>query len=376
MQSSERNNTLLLAGVLGWLAVMLITRVKAGFAGAEILYYLGFTLFLCGFLFVNLSEKVDNRRQLAFVALTVQLAGFFTVFICAQSTDALVLLVIFAGQLPFFANRRQAIFTLLAINGIALLIFQLAWDRALSQSLIAVTLNLAFQSFALAVADIAVRESRARFSLEQANAELMSTRSLLEQTSRQSERLKLSRDLHDICGHQLTALLLNLEFLSQTVPAAQQEGVKETRAMAKDLLEQIRSVVRANKQSAQLDLNAAIDSLFSHLPHVETKFEERLAAPLQSSHHAEVLLRICQEAVSNALRHGSQKQITIALQQTQEQLRLTVCNPFNGRASSSGSGLANMRERAAQLHGEVSVSTENQRWIVEAQLPYKESHYD
>lgn len=377
MQSSERNNTLLLAGVLGWLAVMLITRVKAGFAGAEMFYYLGFALFLGGFLFVNLSQKADSYRQLAFVALIVQLVGFFTVFICAQSVDALILLVIFAGQLPFFATRHQAIFTLLVIDGIALVIYMAAWNHASTPSLIAIALNLAFQSFSLAVADIAVRESNARFTLEQANAELMSTRSLLEQTSRQSERLKLSRDLHDICGHQLTALLLNLEFLSQTVPAEQQGGVKETRAIAKDLLEQIRSVVRANKQSAQLDLNAAIDALFTHLPHVETEFEQRLTAPLQSSHHAEVLLRICQEAVSNALRHGSQKQITIALQQTPEQLRLTVTNPYHARSSAaSGSGLANMRERAAQLNGEVTVSTENQRWTVTAQLPYKESHYD
>ncbi|OFC72545.1 sensor histidine kinase [Alteromonas confluentis] len=377
MQSTERNNILLLAGVLGWLAVMLITRINAVFAGAGFFYYSGFALFIGGFLFVNLSEKVDNRKQLAFVALIVQLVGFFLVFGCAQSSDALILLVIFAGQLPFFANRRQAIASLLAINGVALLIYLLAWDKSLIPSVIAIALNLAFQSFSLAVADIAVRESKARLALEQANAELVSTRSLLEQTSRQSERLKLSRDLHDICGHQLTALLLNLEFLSKTVPGDQQDSVSETKAIAKDLLEQIRCVVKANKQSARLDLNTAIESLFNHLPHVQAHFKERLAAPLQSSHHAEVLLRICQEAVSNALRHGSQKHITIALQQTSAQLRLTISNPYHAKPSTlPGSGLANMRERAAQLNGEVAVSNDNQCWTVTVQLPYKESHYD
>ncbi|GGF77611.1 sensor histidine kinase [Alteromonas lipolytica] len=377
MKSTERNRTLLLAGVLGWLAVMLITRERAEFAGATLAYYGGFGLFLGGFLLINLSDRVTANHRLSLLLMLVQVCGFFAVFITCQSTDALILLVIFAGQLPFFVNRHQAIITLLAINGIAFLLYHVGWNQGLSPSLIAIALNLAFQCFSLTVADIAVRESKARLALEQANAELMSTRALLEQASRQSERLKLSRDLHDICGHQLTALLLNLEFLSQTVPAEKQSDVNETKAIAKDLLEQIRSVVRENKQSAQLDLNAAIDSLFSHLPQVSARFERRLSGPLQSSHHAEVLLRICQEAVSNALRHGNGKDLIIALEQDEESLTMTVSNSFSGSpAASDGSGLANMRERAAQLDGAVTLTSDHQIWTVTVSLPYKEQQYD
>lgn len=377
MKSSQRNTTLLLAGLLGWLAVMLITRVKADFNSAPLIYYSGFALFVGGFLLINLCDKVAEQRRFAFVTMAVQITGFFAVFICAQTTDALILLVIFAGQLPFFVTRRQALLILLLINGSALFVYLFAWNQGFSASLIAITLNLAFQCFSLAVADIAVRESQSRLALEQANAELVSTRSLLEQTSRQSERLKLSRDLHDICGHQLTALLLNLEFLSQTVPADKRASVEETKAVAKDLLEQIRNVVRENKQTAQLDLNTAIDSLFTHLPQVKAHFKARLNRPLHSSHHAEVLLRICQESVSNALRHGSENEIVIALCQNNDTLRMTVSNAFSGSTNdSSGSGLANMKERAAQLGGNVTIATQGNRWTVTVALPYTEKTYD
>ena len=378
MKQTERNTTLLIAGLLGWLSVMLITRVRATFELAEWVYYAGFGLFLLGFVLINTLTYVLDNKRLATGCMAVQVSGFFLVFITCQTTDGLILLVIFAGQLPFFATQRQAMATLLAINGVCFLLYHLLWQKGLSPSLIAIALNLAFQCFALAVAHIAVKESKARLALEQANAELMSTRSLLEQTSRQSERLQLSRDLHDICGHQLTALLLNLEFLSQTVPPDKQQQVQETKAIARDLLQQIRSVVKENKQTASLNLNAAIDSLFEHLPQVKANFESRLAKPLHSNHHAEVLLRICQEAVSNALRYGSEKTITIALQQQDQQLTMRITNPYSGatQVSPGGSGLANMQERAAQLHGHVTISTRDKIWTVTVTLPYQEKHYD
>ena len=378
MQQKERNNMLLIAGLVGWLAVMLITRVRATFAMAEVLYYTGFGLFLLGFLIINTLTYALSDRRLAQGCMIIQVVGFFLVFLTCKSTDGLILLVIFAGQLPFLATQRQALITLLCINGMSFLLYHFLWQKGLSPSLIAIALNLAFQCFALAVSQIAVKESNARIALEQANAELVSTRSLLEQASRQSERLKLSRDLHDICGHQLTALLLNLEFLGQTVAKEKQQEVVEIKAIAKDLLEQIRSVVKENKQSAQLDLNGAIDSLFDHLPQVNATFEPRLPKPLSSSHHAEVLLRICQEAVSNALRYGSEKQVRIALEQQKAQLRMEISNPYIRYAANTagGSGLANMQERAEQLNGQVSIKAQDNLWTVTVTLPYQEQNYD
>lgn len=377
MDKAYKNVTLLVAAVLAWFAVLMITRVKAQFFHADTLYYAGAALFLAGILTINFMTNIIQNTLLLSVSIFSQLMGFSLVFFISQSTDALVLLVIFAGQLPFFLTQKRAIIFLLCINFLCFLVYLFMWDKGFTPSLIAIVLNVAFQFFALSVANIAVREKEARVALEQSNAELMSTRSLLEQTSRQAERLKLSRDLHDICGHQLTGLLLHLEYLSKTVAPQQQQRVNETKQIAKDLLNEIRAVVRQNKATAQLDLNAAIDSLFAHLPEVTAEFSNRLSAPLLSGHHAEVMLRICQEAVSNAIRYGSEKRIQIALFKHADELIMDVSNAFNEKMNSrEGSGLHNMRERAAELGGTVTIKNENNKWVVNVRLPYKEQSYD
>lgn len=377
MDKAYKNVTLLVAAVLAWFAVLMITRVKAQFLHADTLYYAGAALFLAGILAINFMTNIIQNTLLLSVSIFSQLMGFSLVFFISQSTDALVLLVIFAGQLPFFLTQKRAIIFLLCINFLCFLVYLFMWDKGFTPSLIAIVLNVAFQFFALSVANIAVREKEARVALEQSNAELMSTRSLLEQTSRQAERLKLSRDLHDICGHQLTGLLLHLEYLSKTVAPQQQQRVNETKQIAKDLLNEIRAVVRQNKATAQLDLNAAIDSLFAHLPEVTAEFSNRLSAPLLSGHHAEVMLRICQEAVSNAIRYGSEKRIQIALFKHADELIMDVSNAFNEKMNSrEGSGLHNMRERAAELGGTVTIKNENNKWVVNVRLPYKEQSYD
>ena len=51
--------------------------------------------------------------------------------------------------------------------------------------------------------------------LQQTNAHLLATRSLLEESARDHERLRLARELHDVAGHKLTALKLNLTALER-----------------------------------------------------------------------------------------------------------------------------------------------------------------
>ena len=70
---------------------------------------------------------------------------------------------------------------------------------------------LCFQIFAAGSGHLTVREARARQSLAQANAELRQTRALLAEASRNAERLEIARELHDLLGHHLTALSMNLE---------------------------------------------------------------------------------------------------------------------------------------------------------------------
>ena len=63
--------------------------------------------------------------------------------------------------------------------------------------------------FTLVHSHNAVREKELRQEAQALNRELLATRELLAQSSRQSERLRIARNIHDLLGHQLTGLILS-----------------------------------------------------------------------------------------------------------------------------------------------------------------------
>jgi len=73
------------------------------------------------------------------------------------------------------------------------------------------------------------------------------------------------------------------------------------------------------------------------------------------------LLRIGQEAITNALKHARPKHITVKLDFDKNTLSLAVVddgcgfNPINPRPSAGGFGLVGMKERAAELNSELKV---------------------
>ena len=90
--------------------------------------------------------------------------------------------------------------------------------------------------FALATTLLAERERAAREELARANAELIATRALMVESSRASERLRISRDLHDTLGHHLTALSLQLDVASRLADGRAAEHIQQAHAIARLLL--------------------------------------------------------------------------------------------------------------------------------------------
>lgn len=74
---------------------------------------------------------------------------------------------------------------------------------------------MGFHTFALGNSFARVSEKQAREELEQVNQQLLPRRIILAQSSKQDERLRFARDLHDILSYQLTAI--NLQQAKQLV---------------------------------------------------------------------------------------------------------------------------------------------------------------
>ena len=92
------------------------------------------------------------------------------------------------------------------------------------------------------------------------------------------------------------------------------------------------------------------------------------------------MLRIAQEAASNATRHAQANEIRIALDYGETSLTLSVCDdgkgfdPEEGYRKSGHWGLKNMQERAAQVRGTCNITTAaGQGTQIEIRVPLSSS---
>jgi len=217
---------------------------------------------------------------------------------------------------------------------------------------------LGFQMFAIATSTLAVRERTAREELARANAELHATRALLVEESRVAERVRISRDLHDMLGHHLTALSLQLEVASRLAPGAAADRIAEAHAIARLLLADVRDVVSRLRESDHVDLGAAIRALANPAtqPHVHVDVDEDVTVEDPVQAHA--LLRCVQEIITNAMRHARARNLWISIDRRADGIALTARDDGRGvDGVTCGHGLRGMRERFEELSGHVEFSS-------------------
>lgn len=248
--------------------------------------------------------------------------------------------------------------------------------------------------FALAVAGwwfyfsvlvVAVATLKTRRELDRVRIETLERMELLErqilQTS-EREQQRIGRDLHDSLGPQLAAIRFAATFLTNELrqrgqpEAAQAEQlcrlVGDAGSHARDLARGI-FPVRMDGTGLATALKDLADTT-SHLTGIPVVFYEmgdiRVGDPAAGTH----LYRIAQEAVNNATKHGGPRKITIALNQMQDALRLTIADDGKGMALASagprGMGLDSMRYRARVLGGELKIdSSPGEGLIVSCEMP-------
>lgn len=213
-----------------------------------------------------------------------------------------------------------------------------------------------FELFAALTAWYAKRAERTAVDLKQVNAHLLATRSLLEESARDGERLRLARELHDVAGHKLTALKLNLTALERSDTGAQPQ-VKVASQLATELLDDIRGVVAQIRQHDGLDLRQAITELIAPLPAPRIHLDLHDDARVDSVAQAETLLRVVQEALTNIVRHSQAHNAWITLERDGGVVRLSIRDDGRGVLPlREGFGLGGMRERLALVGGTLEVS--------------------
>ncbi|WP_432483678.1 sensor histidine kinase [Kineococcus esterisolvens] len=214
----------------------------------------------------------------------------------------------------------------------------------------------AFQVFAALVVLAGRREAEQRAALAGAHAELRAASALLASSARDAERLRIARDLHDVVGHGLTALALELEVASHRASGPAAEHVARARSIAKDLLGDVRSAVGGLRGEVR-GLEAALREAVGGAPGLEVVLAVREEGPVDPD-RALVVVRCVQELVTNALRHAAARRLTVDLTATAAGLHLLVRDDGRGtRHLRPGNGLTGMVERVEDTGGTIRFST-------------------
>lgn len=216
-------------------------------------------------------------------------------------------------------------------------------------------------AFAALAVEIAVREFYARrlvastmADLEKAHGRLATAHVLLSERSRSEERLRIARDLHDAIGHQLTALSLNLEVASHLAAGPVAEPVAKSRDLAREVLRDIREVVSQLRDPSP-DLVAELQRLAQVITSPRTKVDVDPAIEALPTEVRQVVFRVVQEAVTNAVRHSAASHAWVIVRLHRDDVFITVRDDGAGVADlEPGNGLSGMRERVESIGGTLS----------------------
>jgi len=346
---------LALAGLITWAAIFAGVLRYSSDALDPALAVLLASFGACLLVSILVEESTPPASWQRVLVLTQVLIALLTCVVTREVLAA-VLLVIAAAQLPALMSRPAWITVLVLANIALYLILSRLWGN--STPLLLTVIHMGFQIFAAATALYAHQAETARAELAQVNAHLLATHSLLEESARDRERLRLARELHDVAGHTLTALKLQLALLARD-PAGAPPAVTTAATLADSLLGDIRGVVGQLRQADGLDLRQAIAQLAVPIPRPAVHLDLAEDARVDDIGQAQALLRVAQEALTNAVRHSGAGQVWLRLARDGRSLVLTVCDDGRGaRTLRIGHGLAGMRERLAAVGGTLAIDAE------------------
>jgi signal transduction histidine kinase len=337
---------LCLSGIVTWAAVA-SSMLGHRNTDQRLLIAVLLLAFLASFVACMLCENSRPRLHLPLVALQALIG----IFICMLDREgfAPVLLVIAMAQLATRIPGRVFAFVLVVLNAILYLIFREIWR---SEAALTLTFVYAgFEVFAATTAIYAQRAESARDELAQVNAHLLATHSLLEESARDRERLRLARELHDVAGHKLTALKLQLALLARD-PAGAPPAVLTAATLADELLGDIRGVVSQMRQNDGLDLRRAIEELAAPIPRPKVHLDLAADCRVDDLGQAQALLRVAQEGLTNAARHSFAENVWLRLARDGDRLLLEIRDDGRGaRNLRIGNGISGMCERLEGIGG-------------------------
>lgn len=322
----------------------------------------------------HLGASVPNdaphmRRRYA--ALAVMIPAMFAMAIIRPCPYGALSLVVVASQLALVVTPRVAALWIVAQTLVlgCCLVSALGWIVGVAE----VIALVGFQAFTVAAIASARREADARSKLEHANGVLVATQALLDEATRARERTRIARDLHDVLGHDLTALGLQLEIAAHVEAGAARVHTAKARELAARLLDDVRAVVAAVHAEPPPALAEAIRAILVEAPGLAIHVDAPEWLVVEETRRSECIVRCVQEIVTNTRRHArGAENLWIRLRREADAIVVEAHDDGEPPAARPdvGNGLRGMRSRLEELGGGLEIAaTPAHAFVVSARLP-------
>lgn len=319
---------------------------------------------------LNAAGHTSWYDRLALLLLTV--SALVVSYLSATGLGS-ILMMVAAGVIPWLLSRWVGVIWLVLSQLAVLPVYNLILGLPLFEALLQSLLYGGFSMFIFVTSLVARQQTQAREEQRRLNAELRATRLLLAESARVNERTRISRELHDLLGHHLTALSLNLEVAGHITEGQAQEHVRQAHTLAKLLLTDVREAVSQLRESGAIDLAAALRPLTERVPSLDIHLQIDDPFSVEDPERAHVLLRCTQEIITNAVRHAGAHNLWINVERDAAQVVISAHDDGIGgdfEEIMPGNGLRGMRERLAQYGGVLDVSARSgEGFRLRASLP-------
>lgn len=214
--------------------------------------------------------------------------------------------------------------------------------------------------------------------LTNANRRLEDLSETIEELAIMRERNRVGREVHDTVGHMLTLLIALAENAKLKLPDDQQE-IKDIMNKSIELSRQALNDIRncLNDICREPFEKVSLVELMNHLVKTNASSGTRVEVCISEDLHglsAEMIMaiyRICQESITNAIRHGEAKTVNIIIKNQMHLIRLYIFDDGKGCSDIvKGYGLTGMEERVLKLGGKITFGSDGENGFnVIAELP-------
>ncbi|MET9381585.1 histidine kinase [Streptomyces sp. NPDC002928] len=241
--------------------------------------------------------------------------------------------------------------------------------------------NVAYGTFLSTMVTAAI------LSLSEAVRELRAAREELARRAVEKERLRFSRDLHDLLGHTLSVIVVKSEAARRLAPrdmTASLAQIADIESVGRQALTEIREAVTGYRDGS---LATELDRARSALTAAGIEPAVRQSGPPLVSQAEALLGWVVREAVTNIVRHSGAARCEIVVSGSEERVQLTVTDDGTGPTtgpttgsvpeSGGGTGLKGLTERLAAAGGSLSAGPGSRGgFVVRAELPVDTAELD